>query len=159
MVHSASMCQENVHQRFILPGDLEAVAPVRERILAFLREQGCLPVNDQFDLQLVLQEALVNAVVHGCHNDPSLTVVCDAECDASGISLTIRDPGPGFDPSFLRDPTHGSGLTSSGGRGIYIIRSLMDEVRFEAGGSELHMRKNLVRACQEKLHSAASPTA
>ena len=52
-----------------------------------------------------------------------------------------------------------AGLVGCGGRGIYIIRSLMDEVRFEAGGSELHMRKNLVRACQEKLHSAASPTA
>ncbi|HMK31896.1 MAG TPA: ATP-binding protein [Terriglobales bacterium] len=151
------MCQQNVHQRFVLPGDVEAVAPVRDRVLAFLSDHGCLTAGEEFDLRLVLQEALVNAVVHGCRQNSSLTVVCDVVRDPSGVSITVRDPGPGFDPRKLHDPTHGTGLVASAGRGIYIIRSLMDEVRFEAGGSEIRMRKNMACDCEKKPQAVAAP--
>ena len=53
--------------------------------------------------------------------------------------IVVRDPGPGFDPSQIPSPIVGKGLFSTGGRGIYLINQLMDEVRFERGGTEIHM--------------------
>ncbi|HZR01988.1 MAG TPA: ATP-binding protein, partial [Burkholderiales bacterium] len=59
------------------------------------------------------------------------------------ITIVVRDSGPGFDPERVPDPTQGEGLASDHGRGIYLIRQLMDEVRYERHGTELHMKKKL----------------
>jgi len=53
----------------------------------------------------------------------------------------VRDPGNGFDPSTVPCPTDEQNVFSEHGRGIYLINQLMDEVRYEQGGTELHMRK------------------
>ena len=53
----------------------------------------------------------------------------------------VRDPGEGFDPKSVPSPVEGEQLYSAHGRGIYLINELMDEVRFEKGGSEIRMRK------------------
>ena len=53
--------------------------------------------------------------------------------------IVVRDPGPGFDPSQIPSPIVGQGLFSTGGRGTYLIHPLRDEVRFERGGTEIHM--------------------
>jgi anti-sigma regulatory factor (Ser/Thr protein kinase) len=55
--------------------------------------------------------------------------------------IVVRDPGPGFDPDQIPSPIQGQNLYSTGGRGIYLINQLMDEVRFEKGGTEIHMVK------------------
>jgi anti-sigma regulatory factor (Ser/Thr protein kinase) len=54
--------------------------------------------------------------------------------------IVVRDPGPGFDPASIPSPVLGVNLFSTGGRGIYLINQLMDEVRYEKGGTEIHMR-------------------
>ena len=54
----------------------------------------------------------------------------------------MRDPGPGFDPASIPDPTIGENVFSEHGRGIYLVNQLMDEVHFERGGTEIHMRKS-----------------
>jgi serine/threonine-protein kinase RsbW len=54
--------------------------------------------------------------------------------------IVVRDPGQGFDPAQIPSPITGQQLFSSHGRGIYLINQLMDEVRFERGGTEIHMR-------------------
>ena len=87
-------------------------------------------------------EPLYTAVVHGCRKDPSKTVSCRLCCDARGrVLITVSDPGPGFDPDAIPDPLNGNNRFATHGRGIYLIRQLMDEVRFENGGSEIHMWK------------------
>ncbi|MGH9367294.1 MAG: ATP-binding protein [Thermoanaerobaculia bacterium] len=58
------------------------------------------------------------------------------------LLIVVCDPGPGFDPTKLPTPILGRTIFSTGGRGIYLINQLMDEVRFERGGTEIHMRKN-----------------
>jgi len=55
--------------------------------------------------------------------------------------LVVRDPGRGFDPKELPSPVRGENVFSTHGRGIYLINQLMDEVRFEKGGTEIHMIK------------------
>jgi serine/threonine-protein kinase RsbW len=104
-----------------------------------VRERGCA-LGKEFEIEIALREALANAVVHGCANDPSKVVECECSCDAAGeLVIVVRDPGPGFDPACIASPVSGENVYSPHGRGIYLITQLMDEAWFERGGSEIHM--------------------
>jgi anti-sigma regulatory factor (Ser/Thr protein kinase) len=56
--------------------------------------------------------------------------------------IVIRDPGPGFDPKDIPSPIHGQNIFSTHGRGIFLINQLVDDVHYEKGGTEIHMRVN-----------------
>ena len=123
-----------------IPGDINAISPVIEKVLAVVTEMGCA-AGREFEIELVLNEALTNAIKHGSAHDPSKQVQCCVACDhARGMLIVVRDPGPGFDPASIPSPVVGQNLFSTSGRGIYLINQLMDEVRFEKGGTEIHMR-------------------
>ena len=124
-----------------VPGEVKAIAPVVEQIMSAIKEMGC-GAGKEFDIELVLQEALANAVTHGCKHDPDARVQISVGCDESrGIIVVVRDPGGGFDPKDIPSPVVGQQLYADHGRGIYLINQLMDEVRFEKGGTEIWMRK------------------
>jgi serine/threonine-protein kinase RsbW len=55
--------------------------------------------------------------------------------------IIVRNPGEGFDPTSIPNPTRGQNIYATRGRGIFLINQLMDEVRFEQGGTEIHMKK------------------
>jgi len=94
-------------------------------------------------VELALQEALANAVRHGCGGDPSKQVQCCVAHDASGeVVIIIRDPGTGFDARAVPDPLSGENIFKPSGRGIYLINRLMDEVHFADEGREIRMRKS-----------------
>lgn len=122
-------------------GDKLAVSPVVERIMAVVQDFGCAPGKED-DIELAVQEALANAVIHGCKGDPTqevqVIVCCD---DERGILIMIRDPGSGFEPKDVQSPLIGRNIFASHGRGIYLINQLMDEVHFAKGGTEIWMRK------------------
>jgi serine/threonine-protein kinase RsbW len=123
-----------------IPGDINAISPVIEKVLAVVTEMGCA-AGREFEIELVLNEALTNAIKHGSAHDPSKQVQCCVACDrARGMLIVVRDPGPGFDPASIPNPVVGQNLFSTSGRGIYLINQLVDEVRFEKGGTEIHMR-------------------
>jgi serine/threonine-protein kinase RsbW len=125
-----------------LPGDLSAFTPVIVSIMTVVKEMGCA-AGREFEIELALSEALANAIKHGSAHDPSKQIQCCVACDhARGMLIVIRDPGPGFDPASIPSPLVGQNLFATGGRGIYLINQLMDEVRFEKGGTEIHMRMN-----------------
>ena len=131
-----------VHLRVSFPGDLNAIAPVVERIMQIAREQK-FPEEKEGEIGLAVQEALVNAVKYGCKNDASKSVHCSVASDSGGAMLiVIRDPGAGFDPAHLPNPQEGDHIFRDHGRGIFLINQLMDEVRFERGGTEVRMRKD-----------------
>jgi serine/threonine-protein kinase RsbW len=93
-------------------------------------------------VELALQEALANAVIHGAKEDPSKIVECVVACDEQrGVLIIVRDPGPGFDPKTIPSCTVGENLYSNHGRGIFLINQLMDEVEFRKNGTEIHMVK------------------
>jgi serine/threonine-protein kinase RsbW len=123
-----------------LPGDVSAISPVVEKVMAIVNEMGCA-VGKEFEIELALREALANAIEHGCRHDASQEIQCCVACDhARGMLIVVRDPGRGFDPKQIPSPIVGKNIFSTGGRGIYLINQLMDEVRFENGGTEIHMR-------------------
>jgi serine/threonine-protein kinase RsbW len=122
-------------------GDVKAIAPVVEQVMANVKRMQC-GVGSEFDIELALQEALANAVVHGCREDPEKQVQVWVWCDESkGMIIVVRDPGPGFDPKQIPSPVVGERVFSDHGRGIYLINQIMDEVHFKRGGAEIWMRK------------------
>jgi serine/threonine-protein kinase RsbW len=91
---------------------------------------------------MALHEALANAVIHGNDGNSGKRVYVDCRCYMDGeVSITVRDEGPGFDCSAIPNPTFRENLLFTHGRGIYLIKVLMDEVSFEEGGAVLMMRK------------------
>jgi serine/threonine-protein kinase RsbW len=118
---------------------------------------GHLATTAGFDLdssqaiQTALHEALLNAIVHGNDEDETRRVNVELAARAGGLDVRVRDEGPGFDPTRVPDPLAPENLSKSSGRGIFLMRMLMDEVAFRCradGGMEVTMRKRL-SACEE----------
>jgi serine/threonine-protein kinase RsbW len=123
-----------------LEGRIEAIPPFVEEIMRVVESMGCAAGRER-EVEIALLEALANAVLHGCKNDPKKKVECCVACDeARGLLMVIRDPGQGFDPAALPSPIVGQNLFSTHGRGVFLINQLMDEVHYEKGGTEIHMK-------------------
>lgn len=124
-----------------MAGDPRAIASVSDRVSEILSHHD-VPEEKCMEIVLALQEALANAIVHGCDNNPSKQVHCELRRDANGrILIIVTDPGPGFPPGAAPDPRQPENLYGGSGRGIYLIHQLMDEVHFESGGNQIRMWK------------------
>ncbi|HYA25222.1 MAG TPA: ATP-binding protein [Terriglobales bacterium] len=124
-----------------IPADLKAIGNVTDTISGILTRLGIKEEKRQ-EVALAVQEALANAVVHGCESNPSKEIRCRLRRDSQGtIVVIVTDPGPGFSPAIISDPKRPEGLYAGGGRGVYLIRQLMDEVSFENGGNQITMKK------------------
>jgi serine/threonine-protein kinase RsbW len=131
----------NLRVRVTLAADRKSVDPVVAQVMESVRQMKCVDGKEDA-IELSLQEALANAVVHGAKEDPSKVVECLVACDEQrGILIIVRDPGPGFDPEAIPSCTVGENLYSNHGRGIFLINQLMDEVKFHKNGTEIHMVK------------------
>jgi serine/threonine-protein kinase RsbW len=127
--------------RVKLAADRRAVDPVVEQVMQAVREMKSVNGKEEA-IELALQEALANAVVHGAKEDPNKVVECLVACDEQrGLLIIVRDPGEGFDPQAIPTCTMGENLYSNHGRGIFLINQLMDEVKFHKNGTEIHMVK------------------
>jgi serine/threonine-protein kinase RsbW len=112
-----------------------------------LRETTGASADKAMAIELALQEALANAIRHGCGGDPDKRIQCCVTSDASGdVLIVVRDPGPGFDPASVPNPLDEENLFKSSGRGIYLINQLMDQVQFADRGREVTMRKSARKA-------------
>jgi len=124
-----------------IPAEPSAIPLVTDGVTHVLQEKGW-PEADIMAVELALQEAVANAIRHGCHGDASQQLQCSVSVGEAGeVVITVRDPGSGFDPSKVADPLDPANLLKSSGRGIFLINGLMDEVRFADGGRELQMTK------------------
>jgi anti-sigma regulatory factor (Ser/Thr protein kinase) len=124
-----------------IPADPRQIPKVTDGVTQVLQEKGW-PEQDVMAVELALQEAVANAIRHGCHGDASKELQCSVSCNDEGeVVITVRDPGTGFDPDSVANPLHPDNLMKSSGRGIFLINGLMDEVQFADGGRELQMRK------------------
>jgi len=124
-----------------IPADVKAIGNVTDTISRILVQLGT-DEEKRHAISLAVHEALANAVVHGCNSDPSKQVRCRLRRDFQGaMVITVTDSGPGFSLAAVADPKHPDRLYAGNGRGIYLIRQLMDEVHFENGGNQITMRK------------------
>jgi serine/threonine-protein kinase RsbW len=133
---------ETAWQEFEFPGVLANVSENRDKVMEFVAEH-CPDEGDQIDLLVALQEALANAALHGCKDDPAKMIRCTVSAGKSDIVISVRDPGPGFDFA-LAEPDNYQVTTLTHGRGIVLMRSLMSELMFAHHGSEIVLRKRLL---------------
>ena len=125
-----------------IPNDSHLLKEVSDEFLGSLREKG---IDEEviFDIHVGFEEALRNAMIHGNKLDPKKEVKIETEITDSMIIVIVEDEGEGFDPESLPDPTLDENLLKEGGRGVYLINHLMDEVIYENGGRKVIMKKRL----------------
>lgn len=95
-------------------------------------------------LQIAVIEAGTNAIQHGNVFAEDKAVTFDFAVDPRDVVVEVADHGSGFDPDRVQDPTDASALLSPHGRGLYLMRSLVDEVTFETlpdHGTRVRLRK------------------
>ena len=159
---------DSSESRFILESDTSLIAPLIE----YLQEQiATMRLFDHLQttrISVALQEAIANAILHGNleldselrQEDESVfyrladerrrateyaarRVRIEASLSAAEVRLLIHDDGPGFNPTEVRDPREEINMDRIGGRGLLLIRSLMDEVSHNSKGNEITMIKRV----------------
>ena len=130
--------------------EINAISGAVDWLLTMIHECHCVPGQER-DVEIALREALANAVLHGNHQDSEkkIQISCRIQCGGE-VSIIIRDEGKGFDPTKVPDPTATNNIGSEHGRGIYLMRALMDEIHFEQRGTEVHMRKSASRSNRDR---------
>jgi serine/threonine-protein kinase RsbW len=127
-----SACRFNI----VIPADPANIRTVTDGVAQALRNKPGI-AGHEFEIELALQEALANAIRHGCQGDRTKSVQCCVTYeDAGDVLIVVRDPGSGFDVSRVPNPLEGSNVLKGNGRGIFLINQLMDEVRFADGGRD-----------------------
>jgi len=131
-----------VELRQSLPSKVAAISPFTEQLMRFILNFR-MADGSEIDIEMALLEALANAVIHGNSDSSRKSVYVTCRCYMDGeVAITVRDEGKGFDSSTVPDPTFLENLLFTHGRGIYLMKTLMDEVSFEEGGAVVMMRKN-----------------
>lgn len=136
LVPYCSSCEFNLQ----IPADPMAIGDVSAGVneLLAIRQWSA---DEIMRVELAVQEALANAVRHGCRNDPSKQVQCCVALKAGEITIIVRDPGLGFDVTAVASPLEIGNLLKPSGRGVFLINQLMDSVEFTDGGRQVLMRK------------------
>jgi serine/threonine-protein kinase RsbW len=122
-----------------LPSDVTCIEEAVELVT-----RHCLAGHDatqtiRFRLRVVLSEALSNAIVRGNGEDRTKWVEVRAELVPDSIRVYVTDEGPGFDPSRVPEPIQPEQLDEAGGRGLFLIRKLVDAVQFNEQGNSICM--------------------
>ncbi len=122
-----------------LPNDLGAIERSVDYLLERCRDAGFDETRLRLNFRVGVAEALANAMMYGNARDPGKQVRLEAWCESTRIRVRITDEGPGFDPGALPDPTTPQNVARARGRGVFLIRELMDEVAFNEQGNSVEM--------------------
>ena len=129
----------------VIESSHHALGEAVSRIMAIVRAMPCAQESLE-DVTLALEEALANAIIHGNRGDPSKKVEIFGACeDHEKLLLVITDEGEGFDPPAIPDPTLAENIYSTGGRGIFLMNRLMDQMEFRKGGRQIVLRKRVAK--------------
>lgn len=122
-----------------LPNDLRAIERAVEYLMARCHEVGFACDGMRLKLRVGVTEALANAMLYGNGRDPGKRVLVEAHLTTRAVTVRVTDEGRGFDPTRIPDPTLPANRTRPGGRGIFLIRKLMDRVEFNDRGNSITM--------------------
>jgi serine/threonine-protein kinase RsbW len=129
--------------RLVLPSHIEAVADAAAAVTDFVQSCG-VGEEAAFGIEMAVREAITNSMVHGNQEDETKTVEVIFNCLGNKLEIEVRDQGEGFDPADVPDPTDPANILKTSGRGIFLMRSFMDEVQWSArpgGGTTVRMVK------------------
>jgi len=122
-----------------VPSDLQVVEEAVDVIARHCLASGLGPRAARFNLRVALSEALSNAIVYGNGLDPAKTVDVRIEVAERDIAVHVCDQGQGFDPTVVPDPTLPDRVERADGRGLFLIRKLVDDVSFNDRGNSICM--------------------
>lgn len=122
-----------------MPSHIQAISPLVDRLMFLIEGSQCVP-GEEHGVEIALREALANAVVHGNQEGGEIKVHVRCRCGPGNeISIVVTDYGQGFD--FRNVSSLTSEPAGEHGHGIQLMKAYMDDVQFERGGTEVHMRK------------------
>jgi serine/threonine-protein kinase RsbW len=126
-----------------LPSRIETVATAAAAVAEFVSRSG-VSEDAAFGIDMAVREAVTNAVVHGNSEDEQKVVDIILKSSPDAVEISVHDQGPGFNPNEVPDPTAEENLLKTSGRGIFFMRSFMDEVHWflpPEGGTTVRMLK------------------
>jgi serine/threonine-protein kinase RsbW len=127
----------------VIPSTFEALDEVIDTLMILARDMKCHS-NSLDEIELAMREALANAIIHGNQQDPNKRVAVRAYCQPDrGILLVIDDEGSGYNPAKVPNPTGAECLLQTHGRGLFMMRRLMDKVRISRKGTRITLVKKL----------------
>ena len=140
---------------YTLDSTLESVNRAEQTAESMAAKAG-FSDDDRHRISMAVREAAVNAVLHGNAYDPSKKVRVAFENTRDALVITIADEGPGLCEQDVPDPLAPENLLKQSGRGIFLIRSFMDEVRFRPlePGTEITLIKNVPGNSREHTEEA-----
>src|SRR4030095_1526820 len=124
-----------------------------QHLCSQLLEGREVPEETRHWILMALREALANAIKHGNRQDTSKHVHLEMDIVADTLAISIRDEGSGFDPEAVGDPLSPENRLKTSGRGIFYMKTFMDDVRFErspGGGMEILLKKKLGAANEKE---------
>ena len=126
-----------------LPSRIDTVASAAAAVAEFLSRSG-ITEDAAFGIDMAVREAVTNAVLHGNNEDENKTVAVTIKSSPDAVEISVHDQGPGFNPEEVPDPTADENILKASGRGIFFMRSFMDEVNWlirPEGGTTVRMVK------------------
>jgi serine/threonine-protein kinase RsbW len=129
--------------RLVLPSHIEAVADGAAAATDFIQSCG-VEEAAAFGIDMAVREAITNAMVHGNKEDEAKTVEVTLNCLGHELEIEVKDQGEGFDPTSIPDPTDPANILKTSGRGIFLMRTFMDDVQWSMrpeGGTTVRMTK------------------
>jgi len=120
-----------------IPNDLASIEEAVDYVMERCGVCGNDPKKLRLNLRVGLSEALANAVLYGNQRDPSKRVKVEVAFQGSTITARVTDEGRGFDPHLVPDPTQPANIPKAEGRGIFLMRKLLDEVHFNDRGNSV----------------------
>ncbi len=126
-----------------LESELSSVELVEAKAEQLAREGG-FDEDTASQIAMVAREAVINAILHGNKRDPAKQVHASFELSDEALNIRIADEGPGLDPDTVPDPLAPENILRSSGRGIFLMRAIMDEVHFHQlnPGTEIELVKH-----------------
>lgn len=120
-----------------IPTDVHSIAGAVDYVMS--RCTACQVHAKKLNLnfRVGLTEALSNAMMYGNGHDPSKNVVVELAMSEGRLEATVRDQGAGFDPTSIPDPTLPENRSRPCGRGVFLMRELLDEVSYNDQGNEV----------------------
>jgi len=126
-----------------LPSRIDTVATAAALVADFVSRSG-ITEDAAFGIDMAVREAVTNAVVHGNRQDANKTVDVTLKSSPDAVEISVHDQGAGFNPEDVPDPTAEENILKASGRGIFFMRSFMDEVNWlirPGGGTTVRMLK------------------
>lgn len=124
-----------------IPSRLDNIPGLISEIIELLHKELSISEDEIFQVKLALEEAITNAVKHGNKFNPELKVDVSIASGKNKLIIKVKDQGKGFDFDRVPDPTTQEKMLRTSGRGVFLLRKIMDEVSFQDGGREVTMVK------------------